>query len=136
LRERGVTLIGPSPAALVDEVGANILRAVMRQYAESFLPDLFTWINFGIAWAQRYAVATLSRILYTLETGEVTSKRDAMLWAVDHLDAEWRPSILQSLADRSHGWNPEEASRPGLAVATVAFAEYAKQLAVSIQKGD
>jgi hypothetical protein len=60
LRECGVTLTGPDPKELVDPVGPEILRARMRKDARTFLADLLSWINFDIAWAQRYAVATLS----------------------------------------------------------------------------
>jgi hypothetical protein len=113
LRERGVTLVGPDPHDLVDEVGAEVLRAKMQDYAVSFLPDLYSWINFEIAWAQRYAVATLSRILYTLDSGQVASKRASMLWAIDHIDPTFGPLIQQAVDDRHLGWVPGEPPRPG-----------------------
>ena len=40
LRERGVTLAGPDPRTLVDEVPAAVLRARMRSHAREFLPDM------------------------------------------------------------------------------------------------
>lgn len=129
LRECGVTLAGPDPRSLVDEVSATVLRERMRRYAVEFLPDLFTWIPFDIAWAQRYAVTGLSRILHTLETGRVTSKRAALLWAQQSLDPRWSGLIQQVLEDRALGWEPNEAPRPGSVEQTVAFAEYAKAIA-------
>jgi hypothetical protein len=127
LRERGVTLAGPESKELVGEVPADVLRATMPQLIESFLPDLFTWINFDIAWAQRYAVTTLCRMLYTLETGEVESKRASLEWAKEALDPAWRDLIQQTLDDRQLGWVPGEPPRPGSVEATLAFAEYVKR---------
>jgi len=75
LRERGITLAGPDPSTLVAEVPADALRSRMPPLIESFLPDLFTWTSFDVAWSQRYAVTTLCRMLYTLDTGDVASKQ-------------------------------------------------------------
>ena len=125
VRECGVTLTGPDPRTLVDEVPAAILQARMRDYVEEFLPELFTWIDFRIAWAQRYAVTTFCRILHTIETGRVTSKRAAMLWARDTLDPSWSGLIQQVIDDRSLSWAPDEPPRTGSVEKTLAFADYA-----------
>jgi hypothetical protein len=129
LRERGVTLVGPKPDDFVAQVPADALRSRMPPLIESFLPDLFTWVTFEIAWAQRYAVTTLCRMLYTLDTGEVASKRASLEWAQHTLDPAWRNLIQQVLDDRALGWNPDEPPRAGSVEATIAFAEYAKELA-------
>jgi Domain of unknown function (DUF4111) len=129
LRERGITLAGPDPRELVREVPADALRSRMRQSIQSFLPDLFTWISFDIAWAQRYAVATLCRMLYTLETGEVASKRTSLEWARHALSPAWKDLIQQVFDDRTLGWDPDDPPRTGSVEATIAFAEYAKERA-------
>ena len=103
LREHGITLAGPEPRQLVAEVPADVLRSKMRPLIESFLPDLFSWTSFDIAWAQRYAVATLCRMLYTLETGEVASKPASLEWAKRAPRAVARP-------------DPAGARRPGAPV--------------------
>jgi aminoglycoside adenylyltransferase-like protein len=77
LREHGVTLAGPDPRTLVDEVPAAVLRARMRSYAREFLPDMLDWIGLDVAWGQRYTVTTYCRILHALDTSQVTSKRAA-----------------------------------------------------------
>lgn len=127
LRERGITLAGPEPLQLVAEVPADVLRGEMRPLIENFLPDLFSWINFDTAWAQRYAVATLCRLLYTLETGEVASKPAALEWALTALAPDWHGLIQQALDDRARGWDPEDRPRSGSVEATVSFAEWAKE---------
>lgn len=121
----------PPPRTLVEPVSAKVLRARIRQYAESCLPDLFTWTNFDIAWSQRHAVATCCRILYTLQTGQVASKKASMIWAIGHLDPTWESLIRQSLWDRVLGWDPDEPPRAGSVDATLSFAEYAKRLAAT-----
>lgn len=128
LRERGITLAGPNPRRLVAEVPAEALRRKMPPLIESFLPDLFTWTSFDIAWTQRYAVATLCRMLYTLDTGEIASKQASLEWAKDALDPAWRDLIQQAIDDRLLTWN--DPPRAGSVEAAIAFAGYAKKRAV------
>jgi hypothetical protein len=124
LRERGMTLAGPDPRSFVAEVPGDLLRSTMRSYIQTFVPDLLAWTSFDLAWTQRYAVTTLCRMLYTFETGEVTSKPAALAWARDALDPEWRELIQQALADRPLPWN--DPPRPASVDATLAFADYAR----------
>jgi predicted nucleotidyltransferase len=129
LREHGVTLAGPNPKDLVHEVDPNVLRAAMRKEAEEFLPGMLTWIKLDSPWAQRYAVTSLCRILYTLETGQVASKRVSLLWAKDTLDSQWQELISETLEGRSLGWNHWDPVKPGALEATLAFNEYATRRA-------
>ncbi len=129
LREHGITLAGPDPGEFVREVPADALRSRMPPLIESFLPDLFGWISFDAAWAQRYAVTTLCRMLYTLETGEVASKQAALEWAKRRLIPAWHDLIQQVLDDRALGWDPDDPPRTGSVEATIAFAQYAKERA-------
>ncbi len=129
LRERAVVLAGPDPRELVREVSAEALRSRMREQIESFLPDLFSWISFDVAWAQRYAVTTLCRMLYTLDTGQVASKPASLEWAKHALTPAWHDLIQQAVDDRALGWDPDDPPRAGSVEATTAFAEYAKERA-------
>jgi hypothetical protein len=95
----------------------------MRPYIETFIPDLLEWTTFDIAWAQRYAVTSLCRMLYTLEHGEIASKPAALAWAKDSLDPKWRALIQEAIHDRPLPWN--DPPRPGSVEATIAFADYA-----------
>jgi hypothetical protein len=78
LRERGIPLIGTDPRTFACAVPADLLQHRMRILITSFLEDLLSWTSFDILWAQRYAVESMCRMLYTLKTGEVTSKRAAL----------------------------------------------------------
>lgn len=81
LRHHGITIAGPPAADLVDEVPSQALRHEARAALPEVMPDLRTWAPFDIAWTQRYAVSTYCRILYTLHTADVASKRGALEWA-------------------------------------------------------
>ena len=98
----------------------------MRSYAGEVLPGMLGWVGLDVAWGQRYAVTTYCRILHTLHTGQVTSKRAALLWARDALDAEWSGLIQQVLDDRPLGWADGAPARPGSVARTLAFARYAQ----------
>ena len=77
LRHHGITIAGPQVADLVDEVPPQALRDEARTALPEVLTELRTWAPFDITWTQRYTVATYYRILYTLHTAQVTSKRGA-----------------------------------------------------------
>ena len=128
LRERGMTLAGAEARQFVAEVPADVLRSKMRALIGRFLSDLRNWTNFEeVAWSQRYAVTTLCRMLYTLDTGKITTKQEALEWAKSVLPNRWHELIQQVIDDRPLPWN--DPPRPGSVEATIAFAEYARKSA-------
>ena len=94
LREHGVTLDGPDPATLIDPVGADALRDdarhVLRVWSRRLVEDA---TELGEIWCQRFAVISHCRILHTIESGTVASKRAAAAWAKGRLDPRWRGLI-------------------------------------------
>jgi hypothetical protein len=134
LRERGVTLTGPDPHGFVRPVPPDMLRSKMRQLIDNFLPELFSWTSFDLAWTQRYAVTNICRMLYTLDTGEVASKRAGLEWAKRNLPSEWRDLLQQVLDDRALGWVPDDPPREGSVQATLALLAYAKDRAEQFAK--
>ncbi|GIG63585.1 hypothetical protein Lfu02_79570 [Longispora fulva] len=128
LRHHGITLAGPPIADLVDEVPPQAIRDAMRVALPELMAGLRTWAPFDTAWAQRYTVSAYCRVLYTLATAGVTSKRGAAEWARDHLDPRWRPLLTQVIEDRARGWDPHDPPRPGSLEATYEFAAYAESL--------
>lgn len=128
LRECGVVIEGPGPESFVAEVPPEVIRKKMQAAVQNFMPNLESWIKLdSISWAQRYAVTTLCRMMYSIETGRITSKKAALVWAKDRLDSEWTDLIQQALNGRSLGWDPTDLPSPELITATKAFAEYAKE---------
>jgi Aminoglycoside adenylyltransferase, C-terminal domain/Nucleotidyltransferase domain len=124
LRERPLILDGADPRAFACDVPAIALQRQMRPQIESFLDQLLSWTTFDISWTQRYAVEAISRMLYTLERGEVISKQDALAWAKEALP-EWRELIDQVRRDRFVQWN--DPPPPGSVERTLAFIEYVQQ---------
>ena len=92
LREQGVVLAGPDPKSLVDPVPAEELR---RNVLES-MDEWESWLAARDAPMSRrlqgLLVLSFCRMLQTLETGRVTSKREAGEWALGALDQEWAGS--------------------------------------------
>lgn len=128
LREYGAMLAGPEPKSLVDPVSVDQLRAE----ALATLPLYVEWAPEptkagGMSrWKQPYLVLTFCRLLHTLESGRVASKREAGEWALAALDEEWAPLVRQALDDRPDPWlRVYQPADPEVAARTLAFADYA-----------
>ena len=125
LREHGITLSGPAPRSFMPVVPAAVLRREAAASLPTLLDDLATWIDIDtFAWGQRYAVVTACRILFTLETAEVASKRCALEWALRTLARQWQPLLAQVRDERSLGWEPNRPPRGGEAEAARMFVRY------------
>jgi hypothetical protein len=129
LREHGVVLAGPRLRELVDPVSADQLREDVRWA----LNEWAAWLRSLDSISRRgLAVAVLShcRMLHTLATGVVSSKRVAGEWALRELDREWAPLIRWSLDDRPDPWaKVREQADPELVSRTLRFIHYAAQWA-------
>ena len=127
-REKGIALAGPHPRDLIDEVSAGALRGemreTMRRLAAKWLPDPAA---LDAHWLQAFVVVLYCRMLHTLETGVVASKKAAAQWATAALDARWHPLIASSLRARpSASLGPAD---PRAVAETLAFVDYALQWA-------
>jgi Aminoglycoside adenylyltransferase, C-terminal domain len=132
LVNRPAVLAGPDPRTLACDVPAAVLQETMRPLLENFLIELGTWASFDVSWTQRYAVAAASRMLFTLQQGEVISKKAALDWAADALPAEWRSLIEQVESDRFVPWN--DPPRAGSVERTVAFVKHVQECARARQR--
>ncbi len=129
LRERGIVLDGPDPKELIDQVSADDLRAdglwALDEY-EAWLPTHTTWS----ARFQPDSVIAFCRLLHTVETGEVGSKPKAADWALDAVDTEWRPLILEARAERPDPWaKVKQPADPERVERTKAFMDYVTRVA-------
>jgi predicted nucleotidyltransferase len=126
-REHGITLAGPPPDTLIDPVAPDALRREvlrdMRAWARQILADPEQMNN---RWYQPFAVLSYCRMLYTLDTGRVTSKPKAATWAQAKLDQRWAGLIQRAWDDRP---NPSlkfrQPADPGDFQETLRFIEYA-----------
>jgi Domain of unknown function (DUF4111) len=99
-REGGVIVSGPDPRMLIDPVSPDALKQATR----ALLREWWAWQaddprNLVDDEYQAYAVLTMCRARYTLDTGEIASKPVAARWMIDH-DARWTDLIQSALARR------------------------------------
>jgi hypothetical protein len=101
LREHGIALAGPEPKSFIAPVDPQALKAeardVLHGWWQSQRDESVRLKRRGY---QAYAVLSMCRILYTLETGDVTSKPAAAGWARPRVAEAWRPLIDRALAWR------------------------------------
>jgi predicted nucleotidyltransferase len=136
LREHGVVLAGPDPKTLVEPVSAAELRAE----ALAAIPEFVAWAPEptkagGMSrWKQPYLVLNLCRMLHTLETGAVSSKRKGGEWALEALAPEWRGLIRRALDEEDDPWPlVYEQADPEVVERTLAFVEYAAKASGGIR---
>jgi len=124
LREKGVVLAGPDPRDLIDPVTPDMLRAEVRETMDLALALNLEPMHMK-AW-QAFWVSLYCRMLHTLATGAVWSKKAGPAWALAHLDREWAPLIAAAQVikegDRAEAMKPAD---PADIAATRAFARYA-----------
>jgi hypothetical protein len=105
LRERGIRLYGPEPAqllpavpreALLEEVRAALLRATRLFQEQLDAPLCFYNSRFG----QSFFVLTACRMLHSLNTATVQSKKVGAEWAKMNVDPAWIPLIEQAWQER------------------------------------
>jgi hypothetical protein len=100
LREHGIALAGPNPRDLIDPVAPDDLRRAMRALLrEWWAPMLDDTTRLRSPEYQAYAVLTMCRALYTLETGAVASKPVAARWVQAALG---NPRVM--LIERALSW--------------------------------
>lgn len=128
VRERGVVLVGPDPKSLIDPV----LPADLRREVQEAIVEFAEWAPGptkagGMSrWKQPYLVINLCRMLQTLESGAVASKREGADWALRALGPEWADLIRQALNDRPDPWaRVYQPADPATAERTLAFVDYA-----------
>ena len=136
LRERGITLAGPDPKTLLDAVRPEAIRnemtVAMRELERLFAEEIDQapkW--FKMRFGQSFAVLTCCRMLQTLQTGTVRSKRSAVTWAEESLSPEWRELIQKAWAERRgvrFGEKVRQPAEPQLVLETARFLAYARTL--------
>jgi hypothetical protein len=102
VRERGVILSGPDPKSLIDPIPVDALRheiLATMVIIENSMSEPFWNSGFG----QPFAVMTYCRMLHTLATGTIQSKRAGVLWGHETLDRRWAGLIQRAWDSRGIG---------------------------------
>lgn len=101
VREHGVVLLGPGPKTLIDPISAEEMREAARRELRARIGD---WARDGAdapdwlqtRYYQAFEVETVCRALYTIERGEMPTKRQAVEWALRNLPGRWQPLVAWS----------------------------------------
>ena len=128
VREHGVVLAGPDPKSLIDPVSPAELRREVQEAIVEFAEWAPGATRAGgmSRWKQPYLVINLCRMLQTLETGAVASKREGAEWALRALNPEWADLIQRALNDRPDPWlRVYQPAEPETVERTLAFVDYA-----------
>lgn len=110
VREHGITLIGPDPKTLIEPISEEEIHSAVSI-------RLRDWVSFANQlddpnWRsslghKAYVVETMCRIMFTLECGNICSKPNAVIWALETFPEPWR-----SLVERSQSWRTDNITSP------------------------
>ena len=111
LRERGITLTGQKPETFLRAIPLNELsnemKTSMLQMKSIFEGEMNRPLSFfNSRFGQSFTVLTYCRMLHTLHTGTVQSKKAGMQWAKHYIDPKWNKLISQA-------WNERKGVRFG-----------------------
>lgn len=105
LRERGITLVGPKPGTILKPIPVNEMlneiKRTMLQVLKLFQDEINRPLSFGNSrFGQSFTVLTYCRMLHTLHTGTVQSKKAGAKWAKEFVDPKWIKLIDQAWKER------------------------------------
>ncbi len=101
VHECGITLAGPDPKELIDPVSAEDLQREVLETMQDWAQQIFANpAQMDNRWYQPFAVLSYCRMLHTLSTGRVESKREGAGWAKNTLDGRWAGLIQRAWEER------------------------------------
>jgi predicted nucleotidyltransferase len=105
LRERGIPLVGPRPETILQAVPLDkLIDEVKTRLIESrdiFQAGIDRPLNFcNSRFGQSFFVLTTCRMLHTIATGTVQSKKAGAAWAQQFVDPAWKGLIEAAWKER------------------------------------
>src|SRR5262249_40356708 len=125
-----VVILGPDPKTLIDPIATDELRAAVRARLRDWAdwadqPDDPDW---HLPRAHKaYVVGTMCRALYTLGSGALSSKSQAVAWAIQALAEPWRCT-----AERSQVWRTDSTPDPSIVPEVMRFVHWAAAHGASV----
>ncbi len=109
LRERGITLVGQKPETILKSIPLNEMfneiKTAMLEVMKLFQDEIDHPLSFwNSRFGQSFTVLTYCRMLHTLHTGTVQSKKAGVKWAKQFVEPKWVNIIDQA-------WNEREGVR-------------------------
>jgi hypothetical protein len=123
VRAHGVTLLGPDPRTLIDPVAPEELRAAVRIRLQDWVdwthqPDDPDW---RLPRSHKaYVVETMCRALYTLVHAALSTKPQAVAWALATVPEPWRSTV-----ERSQAWRTDTTTAPNSVPEVMRFVRWA-----------
>ncbi|WP_309571429.1 aminoglycoside adenylyltransferase domain-containing protein [Deinococcus sp.] len=107
-REHGISLDGPGPHDLIDAVPADALQTEVRTTLNAWGNELLSDpAALDDGWRQPYVALSIARMLHTLDTGQVHSKRAAVAWGQEHVP------VWAAVLERAWAQHPGQFGRVG-----------------------
>ncbi|MGH2495275.1 MAG: aminoglycoside adenylyltransferase domain-containing protein [Ktedonobacteraceae bacterium] len=123
VREKSVTLFGPSPKEVIESISKDEFIQNIRAHARAWGAWIYDMHTRG---SQAYAILTMCRALYTCTTGEQVSKKQAALWAQQTLP-EWSQLIQKAFLWRE-GRQDEQVDHAATFAETKRFVDFVRDL--------
>ncbi len=120
VREIGVTLYGPPPAAYIGPISREEFVENAREHAQLWAEWIYDMRERP---GQAYAILTLCRALYAFDTGRQTSKDQAARWAWERFP-QWASLIQDALVWRD-AQGDEDVDHEATFPETVRFVRFA-----------
>jgi predicted nucleotidyltransferase len=143
LRERGITLAGPRPETILKPIPVhemrNEIKRTMLLVLELFQEDIHRPLSFwNSRFGQPFTVLTCCRMLHTLHTGTIQSKRAGAKWAREFVDPVWVELIDQAWKEREgvrFMTKIDQRAEQSVLYATLEFIKYALTQRENIEAG-
>jgi len=107
VREKGVTLLGPSPTTLIEPISKEEYLLAVQKYVRWWSDKIeIDYLSMQRP-SQAYAILTMCRAFYARKHEELVSKKRAAIWAKEELP-EWSSLIQNALLWRE-AWRDGDA---------------------------
>ncbi len=126
-REHGITLAGADAKSLIEPVNTNELKREVKLVMQNWGTDILeSPSKINTRWYQQFAIISYCRMLQTLRTGEILSKRSAAIWGQQNLDPRWHDLIATAWQEHAkQRENYKVIADPRDVQRSLAFIQYA-----------
>lgn len=102
LRNKGITLSGPAIKDFLKEISPQDIQLAIKRNLDEYWRVMLTDLKkLSRSDYQVYAIVTMCRTLYSLETGDIVSKTKAAQWVISKYNAAWSDLVTKAIA-----WEP------------------------------
>jgi len=137
LRYRSPAVLGPEPSTFAPEIEPDRLREEIRCSMLGWEQLVPTDASLHNRFHQVFLVLNGCRALQDLHEGRITSKREGVAWAKDHLDPRWHALIDHCWQERMDtGIHVSQPADPEAWRQTLEFIEHTTRLAEAYERSD